>query len=333
MIDSMNRFHMRNSILTTLTMTAFVTLSGTARQPPLPRTPGDTQPGRKWSEAQLKQAAGAVRAGRKLTPRAWPNGARVAVALTFSLNNSANMFARGDSAVVQLTGGEFGAITGLPRVLDVLDRQNVPATFFIAATAAMVDPQMIPAIAQRRHHEIGVMGWSDENPLAIDNAAEEEQLLLKATDFLAKAAGRKPVGARGPSASLSLHTAGLLKKAGFLYDSTLMGMDEPYEVLVNGQPSGIVELPVSRLLDDQPTLTAPRFGPSTLPSPELVFETFRDDFDGAYQEGTLFLLTLHPHLIGMRSRIGYLEEFISYMKAKPNVWFATAADIARYVGK
>ena len=324
---------MRNNILTVLTMAAFVTLSGGAQQPPLPRTPGDTQPGRKWSEEQLKQAAGAARAGRKLTPKAWPNGARVAVALTFTLNNSANMFARGDSAVVQLTGGEFGAITGLPRVLDVLDRQNVPATFFIAATAAMVDPQMISAITKRRNHEIGVMGWSDENPLTIDSAAEEEQLLMRATDFLTKAAGRKPVGARGPSSALSLQTMGLLKKAGFLYDSTLMGMDEPYEVIINGQPSGIVELPVSRLLDDQPTLTAPRFGPSTLPSPELVFETFRDDFDGAYQEGTLFLLTLHPHLIGMRSRIGYLEEFIAYMKSKPNVWFATAADIARYVAQ
>ena len=130
---------------------------------------------------------------------------------------------------------------------------------------------------------------------------------------------------------LSLHTIGILKKGGFLYDSTMMAMDEPYEVLVNGERTGIVELPVSRLLDDQLTLTAPRFGPSTLPSPELVFETFRDDFDAAYEEGTLYLVTLHPHLIGMRSRIQYLDDLITYIKAKPNVWFATAGDIARYV--
>jgi peptidoglycan-N-acetylglucosamine deacetylase len=70
-------------------------------------------------------------------------------------------------------------------------------------------------------------------------------------------------------------------------------------VLLNDQPSGVVELPVSRILDDQPTLTAPRFGPAMLPSPELVIEVFRDDFDAAYEEGTLFLLTLHPHLVGM----------------------------------
>lgn len=316
---------------------------GAAQQPP--QTPADTQPGRKWSEAQLKQFVSGVRAGRRLTPKSWPNGTRVAVALTFTLNNSANMLARGDSAVVQLTGGEFGAVTGLPRVLEVLGRHDVPATFFIAATAAIVDPQMIPEISRRKRsstgagrpaqgeafHEIGVMGWSDEDPLAIDNATEEEQLLTRATAYLTKAGGRKPVGARGPSSVQSLHTMSLLKKAGFLYDSTLMAMDEPYEVLLNGQPSGIVELPVNRLLDDQPTLTAPRFGPSTLPSPALVFETFKDDFDAAYQEGTLFLLTLHPHLIGMRSRIGYLDELIRYIRAKPNVWIATAEEIARYV--
>src|SRR5438093_2720937 len=302
-----------------------------AAQPPPPRTPGDNQPGRKWSEAQLKQFAGVVSAGRKLTPRSWPNGARVAVALTFSLNNTANDLARGDSAVVQLSGGEFGAAAGLPRVLEVLDRQNVPATFFVAATAAMVDAQMLPELARRSTIEVGTLGWSDENPLQINDAAEEERLLGRAADYLTKAVGKKPIGARGPSSVLSLHTMAILKKAGFLYDSTMMAMDEPYEVLLDGRPSGIVELPVSRLLDDQPTLTAPRFGPSALPSPELVFETFRDDFDGAYQEGTLYVLTLHPHLIGMRSRIQYLDALITYIKSKPNVWFATAGEIARYV--
>ena len=59
-----------------------------------------------------------------------------------------------------------------------------------------------------------------------------------------------------------------------------------------------------------------------------MFEVYRDDFDIAYEEGTLFLLTLHPHLIGMRSRIGYLDQLIHYIKSKPNVWFATGEAIA-----
>ena len=69
----------------------------------------ERQPGRKWSEEQLRQASSQVRAGRSLTPKAWPNGARVAVALTFNVSNSSNQLARGDTAVVAMTGGEFGA--------------------------------------------------------------------------------------------------------------------------------------------------------------------------------------------------------------------------------
>jgi hypothetical protein len=60
-------------------------------------------------------------------------------------------------------------------------------------------------------------------------------------------------------------------------------------------------------------------------------KTFKDDFDQAYKEGTLFMLTMHPHITGQRSRMKYLEELILYMKSKPGVWFATAEDIAKYV--
>ncbi len=313
-----------HSLLFALLMVAVA--SAAAQQPARP----DTQPGRKLSEAELKKAASVVRAGRKLTPKSWPNGARVAVCLTFVVSNSANQLARGDSAVVAMTNGEFGAAIGLDRVLSVLDKHKAPATFFVPAVAAMLHPKMLADITTAQRHEIGVMGWSDEDPQLL-SAAEEEQLLTRATEYLTKATGKKPVGARGPSAVLSMNTMALFRKAGFLYDSTLMGMDEPYEVLTNGEASGIVELPVSRLLDDYTMLTAARTGPSTLPSPELVFESMRDDFDAAYQEGTLFLVTLHPHLIGMRSRITYLDDLLTYVKSKQNVWIATGEQIARYV--
>lgn len=104
-------------------------------------------------------------------------------------------------------------------------------------------------------------------------------------------------------------------------------MDEPHEVLIDGKPAAIVELPVNWILDDAPFLPAT----AALPSPRLILKTFMDDFDRAYQEGSLFMLTMHPHISGPRSRIKYLEELILYMKSKPGVWFATAEEIARYV--
>ena len=291
----------------------------------------DNQPGRRWTEAQLREAAGHVRAGRSLTPKAWPNGARVGVALTFNVSNSANQLARGDTAVVAMTGGEFGAAQGLARVLELLDRHQVPATFFVSGVADLVDPQMVPEIAKRKRHEIGLLGWSDENVATLDNAAEESRLLTRAIERLSASSGRKPAGARGPSGTISLHTMGLLKQAGLLYDSSLQARDDPYEVLLQGRASGIVELPNNVYRNDQRFLTSARTGPGLLPSPELIFETFRDDFDVAYQEGTLFVLTLHPHVVGMRSRIIYLDRLVHHIKTKPGVWFATGEQIARYV--
>ena len=304
---------------------------GAAQQPQQPPSGRpDDQPGRKWTEQQLRENSGHVRAGRSLNPKAWPNGARVAVALTFNVNNSANQLARGDTAVVAMTGGEFGAAQGLARVLDVLDTHQAPATFFVAAVAAMVDPQMVPEITKRKH-EIGVLGWSDENVAALNDAAEEARLLKRAIGYLTKETGRAPLGARGPSGSISLHTMPLLKASGILYDSTLQARDEPYEVLLEGQPSGIVELPVSAYINDYRFLTSVRTGPGLLPSSEFVFEAFRDEFHVAYKEGTLMVLTLHPHVVGMRSRIIYLDRMLRYMKGKPGVWFATGEQITRYV--
>jgi peptidoglycan/xylan/chitin deacetylase (PgdA/CDA1 family) len=314
----------RLAIVTTIVAAAV--LSAAAQQPR-----PDRQPGRKWSEEQLRRESGHVRAGRSLNPKAWPNGARVAVALTFNVNNSASQLARGDTAVVAMTGGEFGAAQGLARVLDVLDRHDVPATFFVSGVADLVDPQMVPEIMKRTRHEIGVLGWSDENLATLDNAAEERRLLTRAVERITATSGRKPVGTRGGSGTISLHTMGLLKQAGLLYDSSLQARDDAYEVLLEGQPSGLVELPNNPYRNDYRYLTSARTGPGLLPSPTLVFETFRADFDVAYEEGTLFVLTLHPHVVGMRSRITYLDDLVHYIKAKPGVWFATGEQIARYV--
>ena len=284
-----------------------------------------SQPGLKWSEAQIREAVAPVRAGRKLTPRTWPNGAKVAVCLSFDVDNE--QMARGETLPVPMSSGQYGATTGLPRVLRMLDRHRVPASFYIPAASLVVQPSIAQDILKAGHHEIGVHGWIHENLPTLNNAAEEERLLNQAIEYLTKATGKRPVGYRAPSWAFSQHTLPLIRKAGFLYDSSMMAMDEPYELIANGQPTGLVELPVEWILDD-----APYFGRAgALPSPESIFKVYRDEFDVAYDEGTMFMLTMHPHVIGHRSRAVHLDRLIQYMKSKPGVWFATAEQIATYV--
>jgi len=288
---------------------------------------GQQTPPTRWSRDQIMASVAAVRAGRKLTPAQWPNGARVAVSLNFDVDNETLTLSGNSNAPVDLSAGEFGATQGLPRVLELLDRHNVPASFFIPAVSAMLHPEMIPEIKKRPRHEIGVHGWIHENYQTINDAAEEERLMTQAIEYMTQAIGKRPAGFRAPSWAFSQFTPALVKKAGFLYDSSLMSMDEPYELIIGGQPSGLVELPVEWILDDYPYFT--RTG--SLPSPEMIFKVYKDEFDAAYEQRSMMILTMHPQTIGHRSRITHLDKLIAYMKSRPGVWFATTEQIANYV--
>lgn len=279
------------------------------------------------TEDQIRQTVNRVRAGRKLTPKAWPTGARVAVALTFDIDNE--LLARNNPLPVPLSQGEYGATTALPRILAMLERHAIPATFFIPAVSAMLDANMIPAIVKATRHEIGVHGWIHENLASIGDRAIEQRLLTQSVDYLTKASGKRPVGFRAPSWVFSPHTLGLILDAGFLYDSSLMAMDEPYEVLADGKATGLVELPIEWILDDFPYYSGNAQG--SLPSPEAVYQIYKDEFDVAYDERTMVIITLHPHVSGHRSRLAQLDRLVTYMKSKPGVWFATLEQIARVV--
>lgn len=299
-------------------------LASTAARPALAQA---RQPGTTWSEEQLLKAVAPARAGRRLTPKRWPNNARVAVSITFDDDNESYLLASGDTSPTTLSAAEFGAKSGLPRILRLLDKYQLPSTFFIPAVSALLHPEMIPAIMQSGRHEIGVHGWIHEFPPALPSAEEEERLMNKAIDYLTKASGKRPVGYRAPAWAFSSHTLDLVRKAGFVYESSLQSMDEPYEILSNGEPTGLVELGIDWTLTETPYLGSR----GAMPSPEAVFQLFREEFDGAYSEGTMFVLTLHPHVTGHRAPMHHLEELIRYIKSKPGVWFATTEQIARYV--
>ena len=93
------------------------------------------------------------------------------------------------------------------------------------------------------------------------------------------------------------------------------------------EATGIEQWFVEWILDDYPYFT--RTG--ALPSPELIFKVYKDEFDAAYEQRSMMILTMHPQTIGHRSRITHLDKLITYMKSKPGVWFATTEQIANYV--
>jgi peptidoglycan-N-acetylglucosamine deacetylase len=287
---------------------------------------GGGQPGTKWTEEQLRTTVDEARVGRKLTPKSWPNGARVAVCLSFDDDTEAPLLRDGTTSPTMLSASDFGAESGTPRILKMLDRYQVPATFFVTAVDAMLHPDMLAAILKSGRNEVGVHGWIHEFPPRL-NEGEEERLLDQAIAYLTKAVGKRPVGYRAPSWAFSAVTLDLIQKKGFLYDSSLQAMDEPYVIMSRGKDTGIVELAIDWTLTETPYLGQN----GHMPSPELLYKLYKDEFDGAYKEGTMFILTLHPYLSGHRAPMQHLDQFVAYMKSKPGVWFATCEQAALYL--
>ncbi len=284
----------------------------------------------RWPEARWRQAVNQVRAGRTLRPNTWPGGAQVAVALSFDVDQETLTLRDGKTSPALLAQGEYGSRAGLPRILRLLQRYDIPASFYVPGVSALLHPDDVTDIAAAGH-EIGLHGWIHERNSLLE-AADERDLTWRAAEVLEKFTGSAPVGLRTASWDFSDATLSIIRDMGLLYDSSLMGDDEPYEILQDGEPTGVVELPVEWIKDDYPYFGMDRvttIRPHTAPS--SVGEIWRREFDGAYAERGLFLLTMHPHIIGHRSRLSVLDELIRHMRSHSGVWFATHADIARYV--
>ncbi len=281
-----------------------------------------------WSDDYVHSIVNQVRAGRDLNPSSWPGSARVAVLFSFDVDNETVKGLRtGDPSVGTLSAGQYGSRVALPRVLSLLEAESVPSTFFFPAWSLKIAPEQAEMILAPGMHEIGVHGWIHETNTALD-AETEARLLRQATDAIEDITGSRPVGYRAPSWNHSPNTLNIIREMEFLYESSLFADDRPYELMQNGEPTGFVELPVDWILDD-----APFFNPlgNRYMNPRDILQVWIDEFDRAWEERTMFLLTLHPHVIGHRSNIVALEGLIQHIKTKEGVWFGTLEDAAIWV--
>jgi peptidoglycan-N-acetylglucosamine deacetylase len=259
----------------------------------------------------------------------WPGGNRVAVSLTFDVDAESGFLGDGEQYARRLTTlseGRYGVTRGLPRILTMLGRRDIRATFFVPGLTAELHPDAVAAIVAGGH-EIGHHGHMHlRNDLV--SADEQRTEIEHGLAALAAAGAPRPVGYRSPAWEMTPETFSLLLEHGFEYDSSCMGDDRPYLETCNGQT--ILELPVHWSLDDWP-----RFGWSidhggnVADTAELV-QSWHAEFCAARDEGRLVVYTMHPEVIGRAYRLLQLEKLIDKMAGSGDVWFATLGEVADY---
>jgi peptidoglycan/xylan/chitin deacetylase (PgdA/CDA1 family) len=286
-----------------------------------------------WDEATWRGHVEKVRAGKSLLPpepHRWPGDAKVAVALSFDSDYETPSLRDGETSPGKMAQGEYGRRAGLPRILELLARWEAPSSFYIPAVCALIDPAEAPRYLELGH-EVAVHGWIHERNTQL-SFEQELDLLGRAAEVLQSQTGVKPAGIRTPSWDFSDSTLEVIKQLGFAYDSSLMADDDPYELLDRGERTGIVEIPVEWIRDDAPVLMMERFqGLRPYMPPRQLGQIWKDEFDAAYAVGGVFQLTMHPHIIGHRSRLVVLDDLLRHIRSHDDVWLTTHADLATHV--
>jgi peptidoglycan/xylan/chitin deacetylase (PgdA/CDA1 family) len=258
---------------------------------------------------------------------------RLTVALTFDADAISDAVRRGDSPVKR-SHGEFGIRVGIPRILDLLEAEAIPATWFVPGHTVETFPEAIRSVVEHGH-ELACHGWYHEDFSAI-SPKEQAAILERARDAVGAAFGETPRGHRAPYWALAEETLELVEAAGFGYDSSLMADDyHLYRVRHGdrhstsgpstlGTDGALVEVPISWSLDDWPYFEpAPATGRDGLAAPSRVLEIWTAELRYAWEHapGGLLTVTMHPECIGRGHRMAMLERFIAEAKGLDGVEF------------
>jgi peptidoglycan/xylan/chitin deacetylase (PgdA/CDA1 family) len=256
----------------------------------------------------------------------WPGGARCVVALTVDFDGTGNEIGLGfDPAGVRSAGG-YSARRGIPRILDILARHDIRATFFVPGFDAETNPDLVRRIVAERH-EIGAHGYLHERwPVQPD---EEEALLRKAHAILADISGTVPRGWRSPGGQKNDRTMAVLRDLGYCFDSSDKDDDSPYLLREDTEPSRrILEIPNNTSsLDDHP------FYNELAGTPREVLDVWQGEFETLYRDTGYFMLTVHPRAgfgSGQPSRARVIEHLIQYIKRFPDVRFVQLTELAEW---
>jgi peptidoglycan/xylan/chitin deacetylase (PgdA/CDA1 family) len=258
----------------------------------------------------------------------------------------------GEDSPDDISRGMFAGEVGSPRLLKLFKQHHLQTTWFIPGHSAETFPDQMKAVADAGH-EIGVHGYTHENPIAMTRE-QEEAILDKCLEVLTKLSGKRPTGYVAPWWEFSPVTNELLLSRGIKYDHSLMHNDfQPYYVrvgdkwtkidyskhpdtwmkpLVRGEETDLIEIPASWYLDDLPPMMFIKKAPNShgFVNPRHLEESWRDQFDWVYRENdyAVFGMTIHPDVSGRPQVLLMLERLITHIQSHAGTKFVTFDEIA-----
>jgi peptidoglycan/xylan/chitin deacetylase (PgdA/CDA1 family) len=235
---------------------------------------------------------------------------------------------RGMVTPTPVSRGQYDVFVAVPRILALLKKYDIRATFFIPGWVVLRYQDMVKNIAAGGH-ELGHHGWLHHDPNGMPPEQEAAEFEMGIEAFL-DVAGMKPRGYRSPSFDLSPHTLGILRNHGYIYDSSMMASERPYYVEEESGECSVLEIPVAWELDDAPYFLF-NFSPAYrvgMTDPRVVEYIWRSEIEAGRREHGYVNLTMHPQIIGRHHRLQLLEDLIRHAQRLGDVRFGTLGEVA-----
>jgi peptidoglycan-N-acetylglucosamine deacetylase len=266
----------------------------------------------------------------------WPKEARCCVSLHIHVDGQTVWRALGMEKLVYISNGEYGPRTAVWRILDLLERYQIRASFFIPGWTAETYPEMVRAISTSGHeighhsysHTLADMGLTNQGTW--DKAVEEREF-DRALTILRDLSGQEIVGYVPPGGELSPHSIDILLERGIRYQAQCAADDIPYWWEVGGEPCGLLEVPTHWSIDDAPQFLytlIPQMG--FIKGPDEVYGMWKGDFDAYHHYGRCLVFQVHPQWIGRPGRLRMFERLIQHIQSHKDVWWATGVEIDEY---
>lgn len=265
----------------------------------------------------------------------WPAGYQSAASLTFDVDAESAVLSTDPAAASRaslMSHQAYGPLAGVPRLLGMLERHQVRATFFVPGYTAHRYPEAVRSIVAAGH-ELGHHGYLHE-PLTGADEETEIAYLERGLDALDEVTGTRPAGYRAPMWELNYRSPALLAARGFRYDSSLMDGDVPYRIACSDGPRSrtLIEMPIHWGLDDweQYAYLPGVSGTGLIESPAKTLEMWTLELEAMHACGGHFILTAHPFLSGRPARTAVLERLIERMRELDRLWIASLDEVAAH---
>jgi peptidoglycan/xylan/chitin deacetylase (PgdA/CDA1 family) len=261
----------------------------------------------------------------------WPQNKQMAVCLTWDVDGESAPYVRtpdeAERQLSELHQRRYGPTIGMKRILNLLDKHDLKGTFYIPGYIAEVYKEMTQSLVYQGH-SVGLHGYLHESLDTLDKESEEN-ILKKSKEVISNLIDYEPKIYRSPSWELNRWTPDLLIRNGILSDSSLMDDEVPYEL--KAENGSIIEIPIQWILDDAEYWMHTRANrQKSITDPDTVFKIWSREFNGYYNTGGCFVLTLHPFISGRSVYMDTIEKFIIYMKQFPNIWWTNIDELTDY---